>query len=212
MNLVNHRILQRLTKRGKVFIMIVFAGGQRMRTNHLRALAKVLACLQGQRFAGAVIMRAEWSVCQAARGQQEPLQVLKDRHNLMAVCCRTEGEQLLVTMLLGHKPQQLAVDLSNVDKSDLTSQRSKWTRWAIPAAEVQAFTAAVGDGNDIHKGAVPVIPGLLLLEKLLGQRPADAGKVTLRFFHAAYAGDVFVDWSSGKLWQKARCTASFAWQ
>lgn len=179
-----------------------------MNNNHLRALARVLARLQGPRFAGAVIMRASWSVCQAGEGQQEKLQVLKDRHNLMAVCCQTEGEQLLVTMLLGHEPQPLTVDWSNVDKSDLTSQE----QWQIPAAEVRAFTAAVGDRNSIHQGAAPVIPGLLLLEKLLFRRPAGADKVTLRFFHAAYAGQVFVDWSSGRLWQKERCTASFAWQ
>ncbi len=183
-----------------------------MNTNHLRALAKVLARLHGTRFAGAVIMRAEWSVGEAGSGQRDGLQVLKDRHNLMTVCCKIGGEQLLVTMLLGHRPVRPAVDMSTSDKSDLTCQMAGRERWRISAAEVRAFAAAVGDGNSIHQGDAPVIPGLLLLEKLLAQRPLGAAKLVLRFFHAAYAGFVFVDWPSGRLWQEERCTAAFAWQ
>ena len=183
-----------------------------MEKNHLRALAEVLARLQGERFAGAVIMRAEWSLLFAGEGQTEALRVLRDRHGLMTVCCQAAGEQLLVTMLLGHEPVRPAVDMSTSDKSDLTCQMAGRERWKISAAEVRAFAAAVGDGNSIHQGDAPVIPGLLLLEKLLAQRPPGAAKLVLRFFHAAYAGFVFVDWPSGRLWQEERCTAAFAWQ
>ncbi|SFT52869.1 hypothetical protein SAMN02910356_00920 [Selenomonas sp. GACV-9] len=181
-----------------------------MSTNHLRSLAKVLARLQGEKFSGAAIMRAEWSAG-TDRRQVEELQVLKDRHNLMRVCCKACGEQLLVTMLLGHKPQQ-DVDLSKVDQSDLTSQQTELERWEVSAAEVWGFTAAVGDTNIIHQRETPVIPGLLLLEKLLAQRPAGTAKLSMRFSHAAYAGFVFVDWSKGRFLQGKRCTASFAWQ
>lgn len=167
-----------------------------MEQNHFRELARSLSCLQGGRFAGAVIMRADWQVTDGERGPSPGLQVLKDRHGLFMVRCVVDNEVLSVTMLLGRQAEN-SFDLST---------------WRVAATDILAFTADVGDTNWIHQGERPVIPGLLLMEKLLAKCPAATRQLSLRFYHAMFAGAVSIDWRTGKFFQRERMTAAFHWQ
>lgn len=180
-----------------------------MEQNFFRELARTLSRLQGGRFAGAVIMRADWQLVEDESAAPAGWQVLKDRHGLFQVRCTAGTEALEVTMLLGCYQKELP------DKSNSTSQLTGQTDlsiWQVEPAAVQAFTEAVGDTNWIHQGEQPVIPGLLLMEKLLGERPAGKKLLSLRFYHAMTAGTVLVDWSAGKFFQQEQMTAAFRWQ
>ena len=184
-----------------------------MEQNHFRELARSLSCLQGGRFAGAVIMRADWQVTDGERGPSPRLQVLKDRHGLFMVRCVVDNEVLSVTMLLGRQAE------NSFDQSSLTSQwtgQTDWfmdlSTWRVAVTDILAFTADVGDTNWIHQGERPVIPGLLLMEKLLAKCPAAIRQLSLRFYHAMFAGAVLIDWRTGKFFQRERMTAAFHWQ
>ena len=187
--------------------MEVFAGGISY-MNHLRELAQILAGLQGERYRGAVIMRAEWWK-QSGQGPLVPArEILQDRHGLMTVRCCCQQEVLQVTMLLGHVQKKTQA---------VPQSESKWLLpdaevVAISAMEIREFTAAVGDTNAIHQGQNPIIPGLLLMERLLNRQADDRRKLSLRFVHAMFSGRFFVDWSTGRIWQEALCTANFCWQ
>ena len=171
--------------------------------NKLRILARILATLQGERFAGAAIVRSEWSSGHE-KTEKDALTVQKDCHNLLTVCCQTEAEQLLVTMLCGRKIFKMAADRHTEPESLDGMQFS--------AAAVQDFVQSVGDTNPIHQGICPIIPGLMLMEKLLAGLPAGTTELCLRFHHAAYAGSVAVDWSEGHVSQQGRLTAQFQWR
>ncbi|MCR5439312.1 MAG: hypothetical protein K6F01_07790 [Selenomonas sp.] len=180
-----------------------------MEQNHFRELARLLSRLQGKRFAGAVIMRADWQVTDSEPAAASGLQVLKDRHGLLVACCVTGNEVLKVTMLLGYRQE------ISRDESSLTSQgngQADRSTWSVSPLDVKRFTADVGDTNWIHQGNQPVIPGLLLMEKLLAKRSAEMRQLSLRFHHAMFAGTVLVDWQAGKIFQRERMTAAFHWQ
>lgn len=171
--------------------------------NKLRQLARILSNLQGGRWEGAVIVRAEWSAGRESAENTPALTVLKDRHALVTVCCRAEDEQLLVTMMLcGREPAKpLAKD------SEVCAETAGNVRFS--AAAIQEFTKSVGDTNRIHQGKCPVIPGLMLMESLLMNCPSNVKNLTMRFMQPAYAGAVEVDWQEGIIRQQGRITAQF---
>lgn len=176
--------------------------------NHLRELAELLAGLQGERYCGAVIMRAEWWKSCETEQVLPGRKILQDRHGLMTVRCCCRQEILQVTMLLGHERERLSVHARSKSVGGLPHAEP----CNISVAEVREFTAAVGDTNAIHQGQNPIIPGLLLMERLLERQSDSEKKLSLRFVHAMFAGSVFVDWSTGKIWQDGLCTAHFHWQ
>ena len=60
-------------------------------------------------------------------------------------------------------------------------------------AEVAEFVRAVNDVNTIHQGERPVVPGLLILERLL-QTPGyeGAAHLTLKFIRPAFSGEALM--------------------
>lgn len=127
--------------------------------NKIRALAGVLASLRGEQPESAVIVRAKWSSGhETPRDGEAALTVIKDRHELLTVCCRTGKEQLLATMLCGRQ-----------DMQKKAAGRSAEAEETVPftADAIRSFVQSVGDTNRIHQGVCPVIPGLMLMEALL---------------------------------------------
>ena len=54
--------------------------------------------------------------------------------------------------------------------------------------EISEFVEKAGDRNPLHQGAHPIVPGLLLLERLLGDAAfRRCGRMQLRFRHPAFA-------------------------
>lgn len=102
-----------------------------------------------------------------------------ERHGLLRVRLRNGEYGLDVTLMLGRG--------ENVRGSFSPAQaQEEWQRFS--AAEVHDFVRAVNDPNHIHEGDTPVVPGLLLLDRLL-KEPSFQGcrKVRLRYLEAVYA-------------------------
>lgn len=173
-----------------------------MADNKIRALAGILASLRGERLERAVIVRAEWSSGHETAGDAA-CTVLKDRHELVTVCCRTDKEQLLVTMLCGRPKRQ----------NEAAGQSAEAVgNMLFTADAICSFVQAVGDTNRIHQGTCPVIPGMMLMEALLAGLPAGTKTLRIRFLHAAYAGFVAVDWPEGIVSQEGNITSRFLWE
>lgn len=172
--------------------------------NRLRLLARILSGLRDQRLKGAAIVRAKWSSGHEKHRDAAALTVMKERQGFLTVCCQAEDEQLLVTMLYGRK------NWEKTASSSLGTEASG--SMSFPAEAIQNFVQSVSDTNEIHQGACPVIPGLMLMEALLIHLPPQTKELCLRFIHAAYAGCVAVDWSKGHVSQQGRLTAQFQWR
>ena len=81
-----------------------------MGINRFRLLARMLSRLQGERYRGAVIMRAGWRrEASLPEGEGTPA-ILQDRHGMMKICCRSGHEELMVTLLLGRGADCRATD------------------------------------------------------------------------------------------------------
>jgi len=173
--------------------------------SHVRELAGILSKLQGKRWEGAIITRAKWRRRDNAEASKLP-EVLANRHGMVKIRCRGFGEELMVMLLCHHA-------ISTADKILAANREAEQgEELFFPVETIRQYTAEVQDTNYLHQGDNPVVPGLLILERMLESCPAAVQNISLRFSCAAYAGRMLVDWEQGKLYQQGRCTADFQWQ
>ena len=158
----------------------------------LREVSRILAQLKGERFMGGLIAKAVWR-----RGgemkEPEGLTVLRDRKDTVIACGRVGEISLTLTMLLGRfDPKDLKKEIeaarAEAAKEEAPTSGKPWHTFT--PGEVAEFVQAVNDVNTIHQGEKPVVPGLLILERLL-QTPGyeDASSLTLKFIRPAFSGE-----------------------
>ena len=92
----------------------------------------------------------------------------------------------------------------NVDKPDIqnrfcgykdydnTDKYEKICQITFTSEKILDFVMEVHDDNYIHRTAVPVVPGLYILEKMLSATDSfkDSERVVIKFRKPAYAGDI----------------------
>lgn len=177
-----------------------------MGINRFRLLARMLSQLQGERYRGAVIMRAGWRrEASLPEGERTPA-ILQDRHGMMKICCRSGHEELMVTLLLGRGADCRATDA----ESSVFGGEDKARQVCFSASAIRAFTLSVGDTNEIHQGAHPVVPGLMIMEAILEETPCGAAGLMVRFHHPVWAGWAAVD-PDGYIVQQGERKADFRW-
>ena len=177
-----------------------------MGINRFRLLARMLSQLQGERYRGAVIMRAVWRrEASLPEGEGAPM-ILQDRHGRMEICCRSGHEELMVTLLLGRGADCHAADAA----SPVFMEEDKARQVCFSASAIRSFTLSVGDTNEIHQGVHPVVPGLMIMEAILEEMPCGAAGLMVRFHHPVRAGRASVD-SDGDIVQQGERKADFRW-
>ena len=140
-----------------------------------RDLARCTARLKGERYEGAVIAAAEWS----RKGNGQPLaenampDILLDRHGMMTVRAADDSGMLTIKMLLGRKPPKART--ARTDEAlrlEATAEGVAATsiRLRFTAEDVRSFVSDVNDMNALHEGGNPLVPGLLIMERVLRDR------------------------------------------
>ena len=149
----------------------------------LREVSKILARLKGERFMGGLIAKAVWRQGGVMK-EEEGLTVLRDRRDTVVACGRIGDTSLTLTMLLG----RFEAARAEASKEPPGPEGKPWHTFT--PAEVAEFVGAVNDVNTIHQGERPVVPGLLILERLL-QTPGyeGAANLTLKFIRPAFSGE-----------------------
>ena len=162
-----------------------------MGINRFRLLARMLSQLQGERYRGAVIMRAVWRrEASLPEGEGAPM-ILQDRHGRMEICCRSGHEELMVTLLLGRGADCHAADA----ESSVFMEEDKARQICFSASAIRSFTLSVGD---------------TIMESILEEMPCGAAGLMVRFHHPVRAGWASVN-SDGDIVQEGERKADFRW-
>lgn len=159
--------------------------------------ARQSARLKGERFEGAVIVEAIWrrSVANVSDEDREDVlpKILLDRHHLLKTRSCDGTDILDVTMLLGRKAPE---------SNEKTAQKKELTAFVectekilnekislqFSAQQVYDFVTLVNDTNPLHQRKNPLVPGLLLLQKVIELVP-QAQQVTMRFSLPVFADE-----------------------
>ncbi len=158
----------------------------------LREVSRILAQLKGERFMGGLIAKAVWRQGGEMK-EAEGLTVLRDRKDTVIACGRIGDTSLTLTMLLGRfdpKDIEKEIEAARAEAANETPEAGGRPWHTFAPAEVAEFVRAVNDVNTIHQGERPVVPGLLILERLL-QTPGyeGAAHLTLKFIRPAFSGE-----------------------
>lgn len=156
----------------------------------LLTLAGILSGLKGRKYEDSVIARVHFIAGRQTepKGSPKPgLEIKKEHEKSMQVVCRAVQEKecgmMEVLLFLHHAPVETANRSDEKVCQPHLTEHSAWQ--CFSAADIEAFVKAAGDTNTIHTGPDAVVPGLLLLQEILRQRPAR--DINLRFFQAARA-------------------------
>ena len=177
-------------------------------------LARLLSSLPGEEWDGSTIARVSWERRIFMEGDEKAAKLLPGRHAhaylRQAECvlpCGGMTEILRVMMFLKGHLNKDRVDCSRDGDAYAPERLCAQGMWKISPLsreiwhwkekgakfsleEILDFVQAAGDSNSIHKGRMPVVPGLLLLLRLLAAFPAE--RAELRFRHAIFAGEQVV--------------------
>ena len=104
------------------------------------------------------------------------------RHGLKTVCCHvpTATSTYNLTATLWDHPIKTAAPAEPSHKSSVGTPWHTYT-----ATEIHSFIAAIGDEQPIHKTAIPVVPGMLMLYTLCQDKAITS--LSIRFFQPVYA-------------------------
>lgn len=126
-------------------------------------------------------------------------EILADRHGMMKVQASDASGTLTLKMLLGRKaPEVHASDTGGVihltAKTDGTAgTEPRSIRMTFTVDEVHAFVKDVNDTNALHKGTRPLVPGLLMVDRLLQVSSLkDCKNVSMRFTSPVFIGQTVV--------------------
>ena len=96
----------------------------------------------------------------------------------VAASAKDTGEAMSMVLLPLRKGEALAT-------AETECRRKSWRTFS--AEEVRAFSSALGDHNEIHQGAHPIVSGFQILRALRGAISYPA--VRIRFHQPLYAGE-----------------------
>lgn len=164
-----------------------------------RDLAKCTARLKGSRYEGAIIAAAVWEKT-GGTPTIEP-QIIIDRHKLLKVRAIDFSGTLTINMFLGKNPPlplknskgQALLTAAAAGKAKLPCQLN----FKFSMAEVTEFITAVNDTNPLHRQDFlnpPLVPGLLIMEKILQTVDFKLDRLSLKFSVPSFAADdIFIN-------------------
>lgn len=149
----------------------------------LMDLARQLSGLQEDQYKNSSIARLHWQYGEAEHNENG-LRILEKRHHLIKTSCTiTKGKvqaRLETSLILHCIPQVIS------DKTENQAAAIFWRSFSL--TDITDFVKSVGDKNPIHEGPAAVVPGILLLSEVLNTI-TDIKEVSMRFYHAALAGE-----------------------
>ncbi len=106
----------------------------------------------------------------------------------VAAVCKETGEQMMMTLL----PLRNSMSRGETE----TAEGTLWKKFS--AEEVRDFSASLGDHNEIHQGARPIVSGFQILSALAERFPWRG--MCIRFHQPLYAGEeIFLAADDGKV-------------
>jgi len=158
-----------------------------------RDLARCTARLKGRRYEGVVIAAAEWQKDGLPGHTADGLpDILTDRHGMMTVRASDKSGMLTLKMLLGRKaPTKRAAGTEGKLHLEASAEGVADNRICLrfTTEDVRAFVSDVGDTNALHEGEKPLVPGLLIMERLLqAAELAACSHLSLKFTTPVFVG------------------------
>ncbi len=106
----------------------------------------------------------------------------------VAAVCKETGEQMMMTLLPLKNPMSRG--------ETETAEGTLWKKFS--AEEVRTFSASLGDHNEIHQGARPIVSGFQILSALAERFPWQG--MCIRFHQPLYADeDVYLAIDGGRV-------------
>lgn len=159
-------------------------------------LARMMAALRLDAYEGAAVAKILWR-SRLKEGEAQGVHYFRRGESFLQVDCAgaEDAGAIQVRLVLG-KGYRAPAEASVRDRAERSRCRKKTgvmpshgeTWRAFSRDEILAFVEAVGDENSLHRQAVPIVPGLLLLSAILDRFP-EIRSLEMRFFHPLYAGE-----------------------
>lgn len=156
----------------------------------MRKLASIAARLRGGNYDGAMIIKTAWE--KISDDDTDDPEVLRETRRLMIFQARYSGEALTVSMLLNPKMGE-----AQESAAEFVPQGEKAVSWCFSRQSILDFVTEVGDSNPIHRNEFPVVPGMLLMDRLKGALPPDISYFEMKFRRAAFADEIIDVYTSG---------------
>ena len=162
-----------------------------------RDLARCTARLKGERYEGAVIAAAKWQKGGMPGRMADGLpDILAGRHGMMTVQAADESGTVAIKMLLFRRaPTVRMVGEGGILRLEARVEgvAARNVRLRFTAEDVRSFVRDVNDTNALHGGEKPLVPGLLIMERLLKQMEfITCRKVLLKYTMPVFAGQEVV--------------------
>lgn len=141
------------------------------------ALIRAASAYKSHDLIGKYIAKAELHI--KKEPQTAAADIIQTRRNLAVLHAAGEGSELILYLMNKN-------DVGK-DKSKKSEIPSDAVPLIISNKDITDYLIYSGDTNPIHTGDKPVVPGLLILEKIL---PPENINAQVRFYEPVYAGDI----------------------
>lgn len=166
----------------------------------MRNLVRISAKVRGGGYDGAVIIKSIWRLEDKAAFEggrhdttipdeeiPEP-EVVKENKRMLLCLAQFEGESLLTTMFKTPALPELDAPEKIAEYAAFRVEAGKKWR-SFSREDVLEYVNAVRDPNPIHRGDIPIVPGMCLMEAIKNSLPAGATELSLAFRNTVFAGE-----------------------
>ena len=169
----------------------------------MERLIRALGSLAEERYQGSYIGKILWEKQAAALPTKGTTRLIIEREcrNFIRILVVLEAEQtiaarLQVGLFLVKEKHEAEQQESMEDARAIAAER-----WRVfSPQEIIDFVDSVGDQNEIHRSACPVVPGLFLLQQIAAELSL-ANQLELRFLQPLYAGQMVSIHKDKNIWR-----------
>lgn len=128
--------------------------------------------------------------------EKKPVCEGKRRDRYATLMLSKNGKQMTMKLI---RPKETVEQISGsrMEGAQIQAKGAENYNWSV--TDIQNFTQAVGDTNSIHQGEQAIVPGLLMLEKMLLECEKQEKlwkKIKMRFYKPVFASQPV--WTSRK--------------
>lgn len=177
----------------------------------MRNLVRISAKVRGGGYDGAVIIKSVWKLedpvafAAASHSTDIPDDALpepgvpKDNKRMLLCLAEYEGESLLTTMFKTPALPELGTPDIIAGYAAYKLKTGKlWRRFTRD--DVLEYVEAVRDPNPIHRGEIPIVPGMCLMEAIKESLPKGTTELSLAFRNTVFAGEeLSLDTENGEI-------------
>lgn len=169
----------------------------------MERLIRALGSLAEERYQGSYIGKILWEKQATALPTKGTTRLTIEREcrNFIRILVVLEVEQIIaarlqVGLFLAKEKHEAEQQESMEDARAIAAER-----WRVfSSQEIIDFVDSVGDQNEIHRSACPVVPGLFLLKQIAVELSL-ANQLELRFLQPLYAGQMVSIHKDKNIWR-----------